>query len=219
MRARASIAAIVGVAIAMRVSVLVGLSATQHQGGGATAQTPPPQTGAGLILFSQEKFTGERRELSGEEPDLRRVDFDDKARSLKLAPGQTWQVCAEINFVDCKVVNRNWGDLRGVSMSQTISSVRPWKQVSAAGAGGAYLVLYDERKFKGQSFRVNRETALLRGFRARAESVQIHGGSWELCEQPDFGGKCVIVSESLTDLSSVGMRNKVISVRPAVAAK
>jgi Beta/Gamma crystallin len=218
MRARASIVGIAGVAIVMSVSAPVGF-ARERRSAGATAQTPPPQTSAGLILFSKEKFTGERREFSREEPDLGHVDFDDTARSLKLAPGQTWQVCAEINFVDCKVVNRDWGDLRGLSMSQTISSVRPWKQVSAGGGGGGYLVLYDERNFKGQSFRVNRETALLRGFRARAESVQVHGGSWELCEQPDFAGKCVVVSENLTDLSSVGMRNKVISVRPAPAAK
>jgi hypothetical protein len=219
MRARVSIVLIGGVAVFLSVKVPVGFARGRQTGSTAT-QTPPPQTTAvGLTLFSKETFTGERREFSREEPDLRHVDFNDTARSLRLARGQTWQVCAEINFVDCKVVNRDWGDLRGLNMLQSISSVRPWKQVSAGGGGGAYLVLYDERNFKGQSFRVNRETGLLRGFRARADSVQIHGGSWELCDQPDFAGKCVVVSESLTDLSSVGMRNKVISARPAPAAR
>jgi hypothetical protein len=217
MRARGSMVLIAGVAIFLSVSGTIGVARGRR--GSPSGQAPPPQTTAGITLFSKEKFTGERREFSKEEPDLRNVDFNDTARSLKLAAGQTWQVCAEINFVDCKVVNRDWGDLRGLSMSQTISSVRPWKQVTGGGRGGAYLVLYDERNFKGQSFRVNRESSILRGFRARAESVQVHGGSWELCEQPDFAGKCVVVSESLTDLSSVGMRNKVISVRPAPAAR
>ncbi len=215
MRARGSMMLIAGVAIFLTVSG--GTGAAGGRQSSSSGQAPPPQTTAGLTLFSKEKFTGERREFSREEPDLRNVDFNDTARSLKLAPGQTWQVCGEINFVDCKVVNRDWGDLRGLSMLQTISSVRPWKQVTGGGAGGAYLVLYDERNFKGQSFRVNRETSILRGFRARAESVQVHGGSWELCEQADFAGKCVVVSENVTDLSSLDMRNKVISVRPAAA--
>jgi len=217
MRARGSIVVVAAVAIFLSISGAIG--AARGRQSGPSGQTPPPQTTASLTLFSKETFTGQRHEFSKEEPDLRNVDFNDTARSLRLAPGQTWQVCAEINFVDCKVVNRDWGDLRGLSMLQTISSVRPWKQVSGGAGGGGYLVLYDERNFKGQSFRVNRETSILRGFRARAESVQVHGGSWELCEQPDFSGKCVVVSESLTDLSSVAMRNKVISVRPAPAAK
>jgi len=216
MRTLGSTVSIAVLAIVLSVS---GAVAGGRRSGSQAAQASPPQTTAGLILFSKDKFTGERHEFSKEEPDLRNVDFNDTARSLKLAPGQTWQVCSEINFIDCKVVNRDWADLRGLNMSQAISSVRPWKQVTGSAAGGAYLVLYDERNFKGQSFRVNRETAILRGFRARADSVQVHGGAWELCEQADFAGKCVVVSENLTDLSSVGMRNKVISVRPAPAAK
>jgi hypothetical protein len=47
-----------------------------------------------------------------------------------------------------------------------------------------------------------------------AESVQVRGGSWELCERSAFNGRCVVVSGNLTDLSSLGLRNRVASVRP-----
>ena len=50
----------------------------------------------------------------------------------------------------------------------------------------------------------------------RAESVQVFGGVWELCERPQFGGRCVNVSSSVPDLRSLGLRNRVGSARPAI---
>ena len=43
--------------------------------------------------------------------------------------------------------------------------------------------------------------------------VQVTGGSWDLCERANFGGRCVAVSSSIPDLSSIGFSRRVASVR------
>jgi hypothetical protein len=52
------------------------------------------------------------------------------------------------------------------------------------------------------------------GFTNRALSVKVvGGGSWQLCERANFGGRCVAVSSDLADLSSIGLARRVTSVR------
>jgi hypothetical protein len=178
---------------------------------------PPVQPISGLELFSRTGFGGDRRSFSGAEPNLQRVGFNNAAQSLRIAPGQSWQVCADANFVNCLVVNTDWQDLRGLGMSRRIRSVRPWQQSGGPGFGGgqAFIVLYDNRGFRGNPFRVDLEAPTMPGFTNRAQSVQVFGGSWELCERASFAGRCVVVSGNLSDLSSIGMRGRVASVRLA----
>ena len=47
----------------------------------------------GLDLFSNTGFGGDRRSFTGPESDLRRVQFNSVAQSLRIRPGQQWQVC------------------------------------------------------------------------------------------------------------------------------
>jgi len=46
----------------------------------------------------------------------------------------------------------------------------------------------------------------------------VRGGPWELCNRPNFGGRCVLVSSDVADLRSLGMENEVASARPAGAS-
>jgi hypothetical protein len=165
----------------------------------------------GLELFSRDGFGGERRAFTGAQSDLRRVGFNDAARSLRVGQRETWEICVDINFVNCRVVNSDWQVLNQLGMSQRISSVRPWRQ--GGGGGRAYLVLYDDRGYRGQSYRVERESHVLSGVTNRAESVHVSGGSWELCDRSSFGGRCVVVSGNVPDLSSIGLGNRVASAR------
>ncbi len=184
-------------------------SARRLRGGGGGY---PPPVGYGLELFSREGYGGDRRSLNGPEPDLRRLGFDNAARSLRIGPRETWEVCADAYFRECRVVKSDWGDLERLGMSRRISSARPW---GSGGAGGrAFLTLYDDRGFRGRSYRVDRDAAVLFGFINRAESVRVSGGeSWELCDGWGYGGRCAVVTRDLADLSSLGLRNRVQSVR------
>lgn len=188
-------------------------------GGRGRGVTPPVQPSPRLELFSNVGFSGTRREFTGPESNLTRVGFNDQARSLRIRPGDQWQVCVDANFINCLVVNTDWRDLNGLGMSRRISSVRPWQQ-----GGGVTpvprttLVLFADRNFRGQSLRLDTDQArLAAGFTNRAQSVQVVGaGSWQLCDRTNFSGRCVTVSADLADLSSIGLARRVQSVRRTV---
>jgi hypothetical protein len=184
---------------------------------GPTAQPPP-----GLELFSREGFGGNRRVFTSAHPDLREIGFNDEAQSLQVAPGWSWDVCADVNYQDCREVRTSVRDLDGLGLSEQISSVRPRRSGGVdqgIGLGQASIVLFDERGFRGLAQRIDRAAPLLGGFGERAESVQVSGGSWELCDRPAFRGRCVIVSGNLTDLGAIGLLNRVNSVRPVATAR
>jgi hypothetical protein len=188
-------------------------------GSGGGGGYPPIQPRGGLELFSRTRFQGDRRLITDAVSDLRRLGFNDDARSLRLDPSQSWEICADSNFRTCRVVDSDWPDLEGIEMSERISSVRPWGQ----GGGGVRppfpgevgrIVLFDERQYRGRSFNVDAPMPILSGFNQRAESVQVFGGVWELCDDAQFRGRCVTVSSNIPDLAALGLRNRVESVRP-----
>ena len=111
------------------------------------------------------------------------------------------------------MVNSDWSDPRGLNMSRRIVSVRPWSQGGGTAVPRASVVLFDQPNFRGQSFRVDSQDPQLRGFVNRARSVQVTGGSWDLCDRANFGGRCVAVSGNVPDLSSLGLAGRVASVR------
>ncbi len=47
----------------------------------------------------------------------------------------------------------------------------------------------------------------------RARSVQVYGGTWELCDGASRNARCVTVSENVPDLRNLGLRNGVASAR------
>jgi hypothetical protein len=156
---------------------------------------------------------------------LRRAGFNDAAASLRIAAGERWEVCAEVNFGDCRVLDSDAEDLARLGLARRISSVRPWQQDGGSGRGRGrgrgrggsqtYIVLYDLPNYRGQSLRVDSASDTLAGFTRRAESVQVGGGSWELCERSAFGRRrCITISDDEPNLESKGMANSIISARP-----
>jgi len=185
------------------------ISSARRVRGGRGAAGP-----GGLELFSRTGFGGDRRAFTGPESDLRRIGFNNVAQSLRIRRGEQWEVCSDVNFRNCQVVNTNWSDLNGLGMSRRIRSVRPWNQGGIAVPRG-FIVLFDNTGFRGRSFRVDANSPQLQGFVNRARSVQVRGGTWELCDQANFAGRCVPVTADLTDLSSIGLSRRVASVRIA----
>lgn len=188
------------------------------RGGSRGGPPPAPPASGGLELFSRTGFSGDTRAFTGPDSDLRRTGFNNSAQSLRVRRGEQWEVCVDINFVKCKVVNTDWSDLRGLGMSRNISSVRPWRQGGVAVPRG-FIVLFDNRNYRGQSFRVDANSPQLQGFANRAQSVQVRGGTWQLCERVNFGGRCVTVSGDLPDLSSINLSSRVASVRLAATTR
>jgi hypothetical protein len=78
----------------------------------------------GLVLYARAQFSGEQRRLHEAVPDLSDVGFDDRAMSLRVGPGESWNVCAETRYRDCQTVDDNFRDLGDLGMRHRISSVR-----------------------------------------------------------------------------------------------
>jgi hypothetical protein len=188
-------------------------SARRVRGGGGGIRPPIQPLPGGLELFSRTGFAGDRRAFTGAQPDLRRAGFNDLAQSVRIGARETWEVCVDANFRNCRVVNTDWENLSDLGMSRRISSVRPWPHGGGSGSGQMYIVLYDDRGYRGRSHRVDRASSVLLTFANRAESVQVMGGSWELCDRTGFSGRCAVVSSNVPDLASVGLRNRVASAR------
>lgn len=187
-------------------------------GGGDEYYPPIEPPRRGLELFSRPRFQGDRRLIHEPVADLKRLGFNDDARSLRLDPSQSWEICADTNFRNCRVVNNDWSDLSGVGMAGRISSVRPWGQggggVRPPSPGSERIVLFDDPQYRGRSFNVDAAMPGLSNFGGRAESVQVYGGVWELCEGERFTGRCVSVTNNVADLAALGLRNRVRSIRP-----
>lgn len=87
-----------------------------------------------------------------------------------------------------------------------------------AGQSFAQVTFYQNENFQGSTFTAEQQVNDLQrfGFNDRASSVVVKGGSWEVCENINFSGRCVIMRPgNYPSLSSTGLNYRVSSVRAA----
>lgn len=89
--------------------------------------------GAGITVFADANFRGTTQTFQYDVPDLRSSGLDNKISSLRIGPGEQWEVCENRNYGGrCIVVSGQESDLRRNGWSDRISSVR------RAGGGGGW---------------------------------------------------------------------------------
>jgi Beta/Gamma crystallin len=181
-------------------------------GGGGGFPGRPPN---GLELYAGLDYSGRRLDLTSATSDFRRMDFNDRAMSLRVPRNQAWEICVHNNFDDCRVVTDDVRDLNSLGLSRKLSSARPrsGRGIGGGGGGRPRLVLYDRPGYAGRSMTIENERGNLVFFNSQAGSAQVVG-RWELCDEPGFKGRCVTVSSDVRDLARVGLRDRVSSVRP-----
>jgi hypothetical protein len=184
--------------------------------GGSGGGFPNPGRGR-LVLYADERFRGQAVPISGPTPSL--GSFNDKAESLRIDSG-TWEVCEDINYGKCRTVSRDMSSLDSLGLAKRVSSVRP---LLNGGGGGGYppvplpqpvrLVVYDRERYRGGARTIDNPQSGLGDFGNRAQSAQVVG-TWQLCDGPNFTGRCVTVSQNVPNLSTYGMNNRLLSARP-----
>ena len=91
--------------------------------------------------------------------------------------------------------------------------------MAASAQAAAQVTFYEREDFRGQSYTAAGEVDNLRrqGFNERAASAVVKGDRWdrwELCEDPRFRGRCVVLQPgSYASLSAMGLNDRVMSVR------
>ncbi len=186
-------------------------------GGDPGRSTLPPARG--LELYAGVDYSGQRLVLTEPTGDFRRREFNDRAISLRVPRGETWEVCINANYDECRVVSEDVPDLAALGLSRNISSARLRPTGRGRGRGFPFpggrqrLVLYERVNFAGRSLTLEDDEPNLRFFSNDAGSVEVQGGRWQLCDQPRYGGRCATITESERDLRRLGLRDRVSSVR------
>jgi Beta/Gamma crystallin len=104
------------------------ISSARRVRGGGGGSRPPYGGRVGLILYSDRRFEGQELFLDRAVRDLRRYNFNDRAESLRVLGRQSWEVCMNIEYNDCRVVSGDISDLRSIGLREMISAVRPLGQ-------------------------------------------------------------------------------------------
>jgi len=169
--------------------------------------------GVGITVFADPNFRGKSSTFRQDVPDLEPFRLNDKISSLRVGPGEQWEVCERSNYKGrCVVVSGDEPDLRRNSWNDLISSIRRVKRVPPRPpSAGPSIVLFDRTNYRGTSTNYSRSVSNLN---RSAQSVTIGKGVWELCEGRNFTGRCVTLDNSVPDLGSYNLRNRVSSARP-----
>ncbi len=91
--------------------------------------------------------------------------------------------------------------------------------VTAAASvhANAQITLYENEGFRGRVFSATQQVQNFEnfGFNDRASSVIVERGTWEVCQDAKFQGRCVILRPGSYDtLSGMNMNDRISSVRP-----
>ena len=188
---------------------------------------------SGITVYEDPNFRGDSVTFRNEVPDLRQHELNDRISSLEVDGNQAWEVCRDVHFRGgCRVFQGTIEDLRSQGWNDRISSMRAvgfargnnnrggvWDNPRGnAGNRGSRLVLYDRPNFRGDARNVTSSAANLGTVGDRVRSVQVHGGTWELCEG-GRNGRCVTVSDNVPDLRNLGFRGGVMSAREVTSAR
>ena len=168
-------------------------------------------TAGELTVFSGPGFQGQNLTLRGDARDLRPSGFNDRIGSMVVRSGR-WEVCLDLDFRgDCRVFEP--GEYRSLDrMTNLITSIRELDDGRGNGRDGDYrdddrdnnrggrgrgrgregIEMYSAPNFAGERFMVRRDMPQLNRstFDDRAASLIVRGGEWQVCQHPNFRGRC-----------------------------
>jgi hypothetical protein len=168
-----------------------------------------------LELYAGADFSGRRIVLTGPTPDFRRFNFNDRALSLRAVRGEPWEVCYNINFDDCRVVDGEVANLARFGLEHGISSARPRPRGWVLQAATS-IELYAGIDYSGDRLIVRGAIADLNRdhFNDRAMSLRVpRGERWEVCVNSGFDD-CRVVDHDIPNLDEIGLRRLISSIRP-----
>lgn len=183
---------------------------------------------SGITVYEDPDFRGDSVTFRNEVPDLRQHALNDRISSIEIDGNQAWEVCRDVNYAGgCRVFQGSIDDLRSEGWNDRISSMRAVGfargNVNRGGVFGnprgnanvrqSRLVFYDRTNFRGDARNVLNSATNLGSVGDRVRSVQVYGGTWELCDGSHRNARCVTVTDSVPDLRSLGFRNGVASAR------
>lgn len=165
-----------------------------------------------LWLYSGRDFTGAFARISRSEPNLP----IGAARSIRVGTG-VWEACTGANYSgDCRRLSP--GDYRelGGRYGDTVLSVRDVTYNSGSvGYAPPRLQLFDARDFRGRTTTLEQSMADLNagGLRIGAASAIVTGGTWEVCTDYNYGGRCQALPPGQYNDLGAQLNYRIVSAR------
>jgi uncharacterized protein YcfJ len=185
------------------------------------------QAAAQVTFYEHPGFRGESFTTEQQIGNLERAGFNNRASSI-VVRGEPWEVCDGPAFSGRCVVLRpgEYPSLGALGLNDSVSSVRAVNRDArvdppAPPPGPAQVTLYGREDFQGRSMTVDRPIGDLErfDFSDRASSLVVQGGSWEVCDDVRFGGRCVVLRPGrYPSLAAMGLDNSISSLRVAGSA-
>jgi hypothetical protein len=152
-----------------------------------------------ITFFEYDNFGGRRFDADNAVANFDEYGYNDRARSVIVNFGQ-WQLCTDSYFRGrCVTLSPGqYNNLGAIGVANNISSARQTghaNPVPLPGPGpiqGAQVVFYDRYDFGGSSFGINGRFDNLdqTPWNDRAASMVVQAGTWELCDDAYFQGRC-----------------------------
>ena len=101
-------------------------------------------------------------------------------------------------------------------MNRTLNIIVSAAALVAASHAAAQVSFYENEAFDGRAFSTDRQVGNFKryGFNDRASSVVVVNKRWEVCEDAQFSGRCVVLRPGrYPSLSAMGLNDRVSSVR------
>jgi uncharacterized protein YcfJ len=183
-----------------------------------TAVALASQAMAQLTFYEREGFQGRSFTTESQIGNFERYGFNDRASSV-VVTRDSWEVCENNQFGGrCAVLQPGqYPSLAAMGLNDRVSSVRAVRN-NAPPAVTPQVTFYENEGFSGRSFLTNTQVRNLNRnqFNDRASSVVVVGGPWELCEDNQFRGRCVVLRQGqYPSMTAMRLNDRVSSVRLA----
>jgi uncharacterized protein YcfJ len=193
------------------------------------------QAAAGVTFFEREGFDGRSFSTEKQIGNVERYGFNGRAASV-VVTGERWEVCEDVRFNGrCTVLRPGrYVSPGAMGLNDRVSSVRsigrnaridenryapvpvPVPVAVANRDAAAQITFYEREGFEGRDFTTDRQVGDFGryGFNDRASSVVVTGDRWEVCEDANFGGRCVVLRPGrYASLAAMGLNDRISSVR------
>lgn len=166
-----------------------------------------------IRVYVDPNFMGQSERLTSSIGSLGSRGLNDNISSIQVLSG-SWKICTDVNYRgNCQTLGPgSYNDLGVLGMQDTISSIELLGNSTAPG-----ITLYESPNFQGPSVALSEESSNLgsQSFNDRAASIIVSSGTWEVCENVGFGGRCQrLYTGTYGDLGSLGLAKSISSVRP-----
>lgn len=191
-----------------------------------------------LIVYEERGFSGGARKIDAPGADLERLGIAGRVDSVRILKG-VWRFCTRRDgYGGCVDLDGDVADLGAYGLRGRVHSVERvdgrggfdggWgdgRPGAPYGRGGrrergdppVKLILFEDRAFSGRSAPLRGDVLDLSAyaFSDRTSSIRVLEGRWEICDRPNFGGRCALIDGDLDDrdLIRLGLQDRISSVR------